>query len=1101
MRICFNTPVPLLLRNSARVGSPRLCRPWGSLPRQTCGVIRASSSSVQSPEAPPSSSPSSPTSTPCISTPTFQDAVRLLQDYWARSGCIVWQPCNTEVGAGTMNPATFLRVLGPEPWAVAYEEPSLRPDDSRYGENPNRLQRHTQFQVIVKPAPSCAQELVLGSYRALGIDVEAHDVRFVEDNWQSPALGAWGLGWEVWLDGMEVTQFTYFQQAGSTPLDVVSVEVTYGLERILMALQSKTHFRDILFAPGISYGEIFTQSEYEMSRYNLDDADVARSSRLFDEYEAEALMLLEKKLPVPAYSYILKASHTFNVLDARGAVGVTERARFFQRMRKLSRDVANIWLERRAEQNFPLLSTEHPTPLNPIDTANTYVLENEKELFVLEIGMEELPPADLDSMMEQVERRFRELLKNCSLTYESLDLKGTPRRVVVLIRNLQAKQEDSSSRVRGPPLRIALDVNGKHTRAANGFLKKQGVSETSSIEYNEAEGYMYATVKRKGKTAIEILSQLISEDVLKKVSFTKTMRWNDSNVSFSRPVRWLLCMLGKNIVPVEFGGVRSGSVSRTLRGADGFAKEIKVNSSDLFEQVIHENHIVLSPFERRSLISSVATTLAESIGGKWTEDEGLLKEVVNLVENPIPIIGRFDSSFLELPDEVLVSVMKKHQRYFPVINPDSGKLLNAFITVVNGDEAKVNLNAIREGNESVLRARYSDALFFYENDTKDKRLADFVPNLHRLAFQESLGSMLDKTNRVSEIVRRIGSHISLPANEQNVANQAAHLAKADLASSMVVEMTSLAGIMGKHYVEKSREASTEVSTAIFEASLPRFSGDALPLSRAGAIVGVADRLDSLVALFGIGLAPKSTADPLALRRSALGLVQILIDQQINADLNYLISIVSNVHSSFSLKSTVDTEENRCAVLGFIEKRLEGLLLEEDSSGMHSGAIRPDVVKAVLPVEANAQNPCLAHEKSCAIEKLLTTEPKLMKEVSEIQGRTVRMLKSMGISNLAEYVGCVVDESLFESEEEVVLLRVLSAEEEVFDMKRSGESSDVLKLEDRLRRVAKLKSAVDRFFDAVFVNSDNLAIRNNRVKLCGRLALLTSDEVDLSLLQI
>ena len=1099
MQLCFNAPVPLLLRTTVRVGLPSRFRPWSIKPIQPSGVIRTSSSLVQSPTTPTTSTESSTSTSPRESIPTFQDAIRLLQEYWARSGCIVWQPCNTEVGAGTMNPATFLRVLGPEPWAVAYEEPSLRPDDSRYGENPNRLQRHTQFQVILKPAPSCAQELVLGSYRALGIDVEAHDVRFVEDNWQSPALGAWGLGWEVWLDGMEVTQFTYFQQAGSTPLDVVSVEVTYGMERILMALQRKTHFRDIVFAPGISYGEIFAQSEYEMSRYNLDDADVARNSRLFDEYEAEALMLLEKKLPVPAYSYVLKASHTFNILDARGAIGVTERARFFQRMRNLSREVANIWLERRAEQNFPLLPTDSSALTGSAAKTNTHlsIPENDSELFVFEIGMEELPPADLDSMMDQVKLSFKELLKSSSLAYESLEVKGTPRRVVVFVRNLQTKQSDCISQVRGPPLRIALDESGNPTRAALGFLKKQGVTDESSIEYNRNEGYMYATVERKGKNAIEVLSEAIEEQVLKKISFTKTMRWNDTNVPFSRPIRWLMCMIGKNVVPLEFVGIRSGSLSRTLRGGDGFAKEIQVNSADSFEQVIHEHSIMLLPVDRQNVITKEAEKLAESVNGKWVCDENLLQEVVNLVENPIPILGRFDSSFLDLPDEVLVSVMKKHQRYFPVVDPKTGELMDAFIAVVNGDETKLNLDAIREGNESVLRARYSDALFFYENDTKDKKLADFVPNLDRLAFQESLGSMLDKTNRVSEIVRRIGNYVSLSAEEQKVADQTAYLAKADLASSMVVEMTSLAGIMGKHYVEKSGEGSLDVSNAVFDASLPRFSGDILPLSQAGAVVGIADRLDSLVALFGIGLAPKSTADPLALRRAAVGLVQILIDKKINASLSVLFDIVDEVQAS-SLKTTVGTEENKNSVLGFIEKRLEGLLLEKDGFGISGDVTRPDVVKAVLAVESNALNPYLAYEKSCAMEKLLATEEDVMSKASEIQGRTVRMLKSMGISNLTEYAGKHVDESLFECEEEGDLLSALSHEESTL---KEIEDSGGLALEERLNRVASLKPVVDQFFDSVFVSVEDPAIRDNRVTMCARLALLTSEEVDLSLLQI
>jgi glycyl-tRNA synthetase len=256
----------------------------------------------------------------------MQDALLALTKYWTDQGCMISQPFNTEVGAGTMNPATILRVLGPEPWRVAYVEPSVRPDDSRYGENPNRLQTHTQFQVILKPDPGDPQEVYLKSLEALGIDVNAHDIRFVEDNWASPALGAWGLGWEVWLDGLEITQFTYFQQAGGMTLNPVSVEITYGIERILMAVQGVEHFKDIVYAPGISYGEVFGQAEYEMSRYYLDDAHVEDNRALFETYAAEARRLLDQRLPVPAHTYVLKCSHVFNVLDARGAISTTDRA-------------------------------------------------------------------------------------------------------------------------------------------------------------------------------------------------------------------------------------------------------------------------------------------------------------------------------------------------------------------------------------------------------------------------------------------------------------------------------------------------------------------------------------------------------------------------------------------------------------------------------------------------------------------------------------------------------------------------------------------------------------------------------------------------------
>ncbi|WJX91601.1 Glycine--tRNA ligase, chloroplastic/mitochondrial 2 [Trifolium repens] len=294
---------------------------------------------------------------------TFQQAIQRLQEYWASVGCSIMQCSNTEVGAGTMNPLTYLRVLGPEPWNVAYVEPSIRPDDSRYGENPNRLQRHTQFQVILKPDPGNSQDLFIRSLSALGIDVTAHDIRFVEDNWESPVLGAWGLGWEIWMDGMEITQFTYFQQAGSLSLSPVSVEITYGLERILMLLQGVDHFKKIKYSDGITYGELFLENEKEMSAYYLEHASVDHLQKHFDFFEEESRCLLSSGLAIPAYDQLLKTSHAFNILDARGFVGVTERARYFGRMRSLARQCAQLWLKTGEMLGFPLGFISEPDPM------------------------------------------------------------------------------------------------------------------------------------------------------------------------------------------------------------------------------------------------------------------------------------------------------------------------------------------------------------------------------------------------------------------------------------------------------------------------------------------------------------------------------------------------------------------------------------------------------------------------------------------------------------------------------------------------------------------------------------------------------------------
>ncbi|MBF0107704.1 MAG: glycine--tRNA ligase subunit alpha [Magnetococcales bacterium] len=293
---------------------------------------------------------------------TFQELIFALQDYWSRQGCVVVQPMDMEVGAGTFHPGTFLRVLGPEPWRTAYVQPSRRPSDGRYGENPNRLQHYYQFQVILKPSPANIQDLYLESLVAIGIRPGQHDIRFVEDDWESPTLGAWGLGWEVWLDGMEVTQFTYFQQVGGIDLDPVSGEITYGLERLAMYIQGRENVFDLQWSGDITYGDVFHQNEVEYSRFNFEQADTAMLFQLFSMHEKEAIALAGAQLPLPAYDQVIKCSHAFNLLDARGAISVTERAGYIGRVRNLARTVAEAYVRQREVLGHPLLKKSATRP-------------------------------------------------------------------------------------------------------------------------------------------------------------------------------------------------------------------------------------------------------------------------------------------------------------------------------------------------------------------------------------------------------------------------------------------------------------------------------------------------------------------------------------------------------------------------------------------------------------------------------------------------------------------------------------------------------------------------------------------------------------------
>lgn len=299
---------------------------------------------------------------------TFQDLITRLQDYWAKKGCVIMQPLDMEVGAGTFHPATFLKAVGPEIWNSAYVQASRRPTDGRYGENPNRLQHYYQFQVVMKPSPKEFQDLYLGSLQALGIDTLTHDVRFVEDNWESPTLGAWGLGWEVWLNGMEVSQFTYFQQVGGLECYPVTGEITYGLERIAMYLQAKDSIYDLVWAKGlaseVTYGDVFLQNEIEMSKYNFEFADVNFLFSAFDQYEKECQKLVENDLPLPAYEMVMKASHAFNLLDARKAISVTERQRYILRVRTLARGAAQGYFNSRMAAGFPLADPDIANEVN-----------------------------------------------------------------------------------------------------------------------------------------------------------------------------------------------------------------------------------------------------------------------------------------------------------------------------------------------------------------------------------------------------------------------------------------------------------------------------------------------------------------------------------------------------------------------------------------------------------------------------------------------------------------------------------------------------------------------------------------------------------------
>jgi glycyl-tRNA synthetase len=1001
---------------------------------------------------------------------SFQDVVMRLERYWADRGCLIWQPYSEKLGAGTANPATTLRVLGPEPWNVGYVEPSYRAPDGRYAENPNRMQMHTQYQVILKPDPGNPQELYLGSLEAIGINMREHDVRFVEDNWESPALGSWGLGWEVWLDGQEISQYTYFQQAGGLNLDPVAVELTYGLERIVMYLQKKRAVWDIDWDGVHTYGDIYRRPEVEHCVYNFELADVDRMADLYNLYEAEARSCMARGLVIPAYDYLLRCSHIFNILDARGAVGVTERAHYFARMRDQSRQIAKLYVEQREEMGYPFLrqqgvGEEGQRARDQVQGADADLAPGTRNL-LLEIGTEELPAGDLSLALKQLEAAVPAMLDETRLGYDSVRIVGTPRRQTVLVYGLASRQPDRSSEVLGPPARVAFDADGAFTRAAEGFARKQGVPvEALRVVEDGDKSYVAAAVTEAGRLAAEILAETLPA-LVAGLRFPKTMRWNHTNVPFSRPLRWLVALLGEQIVPFEYAGVASGRTTRGLRPYG--SPEIELASADDYLATLAQSAhgsagIIVDGAERRESVQIQAEALAASVGGCIPDDPGLLEEVTNLVEHPTALLGRFEAEYLALPQDVLITVMKKHQRYFPVVDAESGELMPYFVAVRNGDD--LHLGVVREGNEDVLRARFADAKFFYEQDTS-KPLEAFLPRLDTLTFQEQLGSMLDKSKRLEQLVLVVGRALGLGQGEIETARRAAHLCKADLATQLVIELTSLQGLMGRQYARLSGEDDA-VAEAILEHYLPRSAEDAPPQTGPGLALSLADRIDSLVGLFGVGLAPTSSADPYGLRRAALGLVQNLIEHKVELPLCPLLDRAAELMPVEVPAQALDD------LAEFIAGRLQGWLRDR--------GLRYDVVDAVLAERGD--DPYSAYRATVQLAAWVERDDWM--DLLNAYGRCIRIVR--GLEERYQFAPGA------DPEPATATLR------QAYEAARAQitPQSDADRLLTALRPMIPV---INRFFDDVLVMHEDQALRESRLGLLQDVWALSRGIIDVTRLE-
>lgn len=789
----------------------------------------------------------------------FQGIVLKLVEFWKDQGCVIVPSHNIQIREGTLNPATALGILGPEPLNIVSVERAVRPKDGRFGHHPNRLQLHHQLQVVLKPEPGNPQELYLKSLESIGIMPNQHDIRFVEDNWESEALGVWGRGWEVWLDGLEITQFTYFQQAAEYQLDPVPVEITYGLERIVLAIHKADTLWQIDYGHGIRYEELFLDSEVEQCKYYFDVADVDNLKALYSASEKELNHCLDAKLVRPAYDFNLQCIHLFNVLDTRGVIGVAERANYHHQLHKNYAKIAALHLAHREAMGFPLGDTR-PPKLNPLVSPVQTASPKGKQSFILEIGTEELPVSALTSALRQLRMKVPELLTSLGFEYGRVEIEGTPRRIAINVHFLTGRQKDT-------------------------------------------EGDDGLTVP----TLAAHLPQLIAD-----IHFNRSMRWNKTNVYFSRPIRWLVALYGKDLIPFSYAGVNSGRTSKGLRSE--WSPEIRISDAYTYAGIMRKNGITHVAEKRAEKIQMVSAKLAAEKRGAIPEDVQLMEQVSNMIERPTPLRGQFDEQFLSLPNEVLVAVMKKRQRYFPVYD-EKNQLMPYFLAVRNGDER--HLNFVIDGNEKVLNARFADAQFLYKKDSRFQ-LADFLPKLESVTFHPDLGSMFAKAKRLEKLMPLIGEMLALSDGEIEQATRAALLSKADLATEMVGEMSTLQGVMGGYYAINSGE-DTAVALAISEQYNP------ISKTKPGLALSLADQLDSLVGLFGVGEAPSVATDPYRLRRMAYNFLTNIIENKVAFDLPSLLNDTARLQPVSCNANLLDR------LMTFFQETFENLLIEKGCS--------------------------------------------------------------------------------------------------------------------------------------------------------------------------
>ena len=691
-----------------------------------------------------------------------------------------------------------------------------------------------------------------------------------------------------------------------------------------------------------------------------------------------------------------------------------------------------------------------------------------KKDFVFEIGTEEIPAKFMNKSLEQLRTIAENKFKENRLNYEKVNIYGTPRRLTLYVLDMCDKQEDLETMVKGPSKKAAFDLDGNPTKALLGFLKGNGLElQETFIQELSGVDYVYAKKFEKGRNTVDVLKELLPQ-ILTSINFPKSMKWGNKSFRFVRPVRWLMPIFGDELVELDKDGIQC---SKNTRGHRVLSKgDIEVKSADEYFDKLRNGFVIVDQDERREIIKKQCDEIAEKIGGVILADDELLEEVLYLVEYPTAFFGSFEKEFLTLPKEAVITPMKEHQRYFPV-QDKNGALMNCFIAVRNGDDNYIDI--VREGNEKVLRARLSDARFFFEEDKKIP-LNNCAEKLKHVVFQETLGTIYDKTENIRNISSYLSEKIQLNNMDKEYLDRAAYLCKADLVTNMVKEFDELQGVMGREYAIIQGE-STSVADAIREHYMPRFAGDDVPASLIGSILSISDKIDTITGCFSIGIQPTGSQDPYALRRQAIGIISIILAKGLHISLK---DLLNKALEPFAKKNILKDESAKIIgeIIEFFKGRLKNVFLDK--------GYEYDVVDAVLKAGLDD-----IYDASLRVNELSQWKKK---------DEFLNIISSFNrVSNLASKCEkASINKELIKESEEKALLEAYEKTEREF----------VAAIEQKnynkaLNSLMALKTPIDAFFDKIMVMVDDNAIKNNRLSILKSITQMMMKFADLSIIVI